>query len=216
MAKSKKTEQAAATPNFADLLNQTAKPATENKKAKYPVITLPEKLATHLTAFQKHKADMKNSEALMREEESPILEYIGNYQDERALAGQYDGTISIENKVTYLKMDKWTVPQDEEVITALKETLGEKFDKVIYRETTVTLKKEVFENPDLQKELVAAIGDKFSKFFVTETKWTARKGLDENIFRIVIEIAEKTGKKALELLLTIRGYLKQAKAMLKG
>ena len=39
MAKSKKTEQAAATPNFADLLNQTAKPATENKKAKYPLNT---------------------------------------------------------------------------------------------------------------------------------------------------------------------------------
>ena len=176
--------------DFNSMISGNAVDAVSAKKKKLdaPAISLPAERAENLKRFLKHKADMKNSESLMREEEKPILDYCNEIFDSRGLENHFSNSYNVSGgdagSVKFITVDKFSVGQEPEIINGIKNLLGADADKVIRKVTEVKLKDEIFEDEARQKELVALIGNRFAEFFDVTTSYKAVKGLNEGIFKV--------------------------------
>lgn len=197
--------------SFDQMIGDSAVKASDSKKKKSsnPSINLPEIVSKNLKEFLKQKTAMKSAENSMRQEEAVIIAHCQKIRDEKAFQGDVHSTYDVfgnNQSVKFIVTDKFSVDQSDEVLNALREAFGDKFDQVLEKKIEVKLKEEVFENEELKNELVQLIGQHFTKFFITETKWIAKKGLNDKLHSIA-----GTQEKLEE----IRGLLPQAKPMLK-
>lgn len=180
---------------FNDMIKKSAVKATDSKKKKDErIVSLSKELADSLDTFLKEKEKSKNAEAKYREAEGPILAHLRELQDTEGLAGSFHHSMTVkgndDKEVKFVSSDKWSVPQTEEEIAAIKEKLGDKFDEVIGESVGVQLKEEVFQNEELQKELTALLGDNFDKFFSSTTKLVVKPGFNEKIYKVAKTIDE--------------------------
>jgi hypothetical protein len=168
-----------------------------DKKAKKdlkPVIELNDDLSKDLIIFTKKKAEMKAAEGEMRLAEAPIIDACLDRMDDDGLAGNFHSSYTVKAKdgtsASFITVDKHNISQDPENIGNLKEKLGGKFEEEIVKKVSVSLKSEVFDSPELQKELTEIMGDKFSKFFQTTMTFALKSGFDERVYKIAKTKAE--------------------------
>ena len=197
--------------DFNAMLGQTVVAASDTKKKdQLPIINLNDELSAELKKFTVQKAAMKNAEGEMRLAEAPILQACLERMDTDALAADFHSSYEVKakdgTKVKFITVDKFNISQEEENIAALKDLLGDNFEKETVKKPTVTLKSEVFEDADLQKELVTLMGDKFAKFFTTSVKTSLKPGFDERMYKIAKDKAK---------VMQIRGLCGKNKPFLK-
>jgi hypothetical protein len=203
----KKKEQAGNGMSFDSMLGQTEIAGSDSKKKKdaLPLISLSEELTKKLKDFISQKAKMKEAESEMRLAEQPVLETCLERMDKDALEGEFHASYELKGtdgtKAKFISTDKFSLSQEKENIQALRELLGDEFDKEVVKKPTVQLKSEVFENKELQAELVQIMGDKFGKFFETVVKYSTKEGFDERMYKIangskakVMQICSVCGK----------------------
>jgi len=188
--------------SFSAMLGQTVVPATDaKKKVQLPIINLDDNLSAELKKFITQKAAMKNAEGEMRLAEAPLLQTCLDRMDSDALAADFHSSYEVKakdgTKVKFITVDKFNLSQEAENIAAAKDLLGDKFAEEAIQKPTVTMKAEVFEDEDLQKELATLLGDKFSKFFTTSIKITLKPGFDERMYKIAKDKAKVMQIRAL-------------------
>jgi hypothetical protein len=165
------------------------KGSKRSKEQPSPILKLNAKDTALLKKFLQHKKKQRSEEAAMRLVEKELLASLQKKQDEDGFKGKYSsGYFVLTNdetqKVKYVSVDKYNVPNKPEVIDALKELLGAAFAKEIKRIRTVTLKSEVFKDKKLKKRLVELLGAEFSDFFMTTPNYVVTPGFDERIYEI--------------------------------
>jgi hypothetical protein len=164
-----------------------AKAATK-KKGAAPEIVLPDELSDDLDTLLKAKADKKSAEARIAKAEKALIEYGVAIQDRDGLSGNYSGTYELaggsDTRVKFITSDRFSVSQDEEVHEAIVDLVGDKYDDVIERKVSVSLRPKVFKDKDLQKLVTDLVGDHFDELFETSSKLVAKPGLKESIFDI--------------------------------
>lgn len=176
--------------SFGSMLGQTEVPASDAKKKKdqKPIIKLDDEVTKKLHTFVDKKKEMKAAEGEMRLAESPILDVCMKRMDEDALTADFHSSYEVRGtdgtKVSFITTDKFSLSQEPDNINAIRDLLGDNFDKEIVKTPTVSLKPEVFESEELQRELVALMGAKFPKFFTTTVKYTTKSGFDERMYKI--------------------------------
>lgn len=187
----------------------TKKPASKGKKDT-PVIELNEKLSKQLAALIKAKENKRAAEAALKQAEEGLLEVAQERQDNDGFKGVYSGTYVLKGKdtsVKYIASDRYNVPQEDEALSEIEKIVGKKaYGKIIEEEMTVSLRPEVFQDPEKQELLVKLVGDKFDELFETTVKYKAASGLKENIYSFV---------KDVDKLQDLRDVLPQYKASIR-
>lgn len=204
---------------FDELVNSSAvtmdKP--KGKKSNDPIINLSEATNPALLNFIAKKAEMKNAESVMREHEQVIFGEVMPQIDELNLNKSEPATTWLINgkqsngqaiAVKLVMSDKFSLSNDPAILKALQDELGDDYSECVVEDTTISIKPEVMENPELKKEFMALIqsGDNFRKFFMVEKKSIAKKGLLDKIWKIA---------KSTDRLAKLQTYLVRAKAALK-
>lgn len=197
---------------FDSMVDKAEKKSGKGKKEQpSPILKLGAKDSALLKKFLQHKKKQRSEEAAMRLVEKELLASLQKKQDEDGFNGKFSSgyfvlTDDETQKVKYVSVDKYNVPNNTEVIDALKLLLGAAFAKEIKRIRTVTLKPEVFKDTKLKKRLVDLLGAEFSDFFVTTPNYVVMPGFDERIYGIA-----KNTKQASE----IRKLCSKTKSSLK-
>lgn len=175
----------------------------KEKKDKIVTLTPTTELQASVDELVEWKRKEKEAKAEKESREADVIEYVKGYQDDRAFEGDYQKSYRVKGEkeiVTVVSSDRFSAfnPEDE---ASLKEILGKKYEEFVDERIQVTVKEEVFENPDLQQELMRLIPpDQFGRFFNAERKLVCAKGFDQRIYTL--------GKKIVERL---RPLIKQAK-----
>lgn len=195
---------------FAELVTNKAKKATPaSKKASAPEIVLSAELSADLKALIEAKEAKKLAEANIAKAESSLIQHGIAIQDRDGLAGAYVGTYELvgdDQRVKFISTDKFSVSQDDEVHEELAAVLGDKYEEVIEKTVTVTLRSKVFEDENLQKLVVKLLGKHFDQLFETTVKSSVKSGFKEKIYQIAGDE---------EKLADIRDLLTQAKPSIK-
>lgn len=188
MAKRKKSDESM---SFDALVGSTTvlKSAVSTKKKLLPQIKLSTAQSTQLRSFLVSKKQMKIEEADMRVAEKPLLELCQQKQDEDALAGTFNSSYELvaDDSVTtakFISVDKFNLSQDSENIEALRELLGDDFDKEVVKTTMVMLKPEVFTSKELKEQLVKLVGKRFGEFFQSIVTYKMKAGFDERLYKL--------------------------------
>ncbi len=194
----------ATTASFLDAVKGISAPKeAKDKKDKIQTLVPTAELQTTVDELVEWKRKLKEAKSELEGREADVIEYVKGYQDERAFEGDYQKSFRVKGEkelVTVVSSDRFSAfnPEDED---ALKEILGKKFNEFVETRIQVSVKEEVFENPDLQNELMKLIPPEiFGKFFNAETKLVCAKEMDRKIYTL--------GKKVVERL---RPLIKQAK-----
>jgi len=179
----------------------------KEKKDKMETIVPSESLRIKIDEFVEAKKKEKEFKAAKENRESDILEYANEKYESNGLNGNFQKSFrlqGVKETVTFVSSDKFSSIKPEE-IAVLKELLGDRYAELIEAKTSVSIKEEVFSNPELRKELISYVPkDVFAKFFKAETYYSTTDGFDRKIFTLPKKTFDK-----------IRSMLKQAKASLK-
>lgn len=132
----------------------------------------------------------KDAEMKAKAAGEDVKAFIKDLRDKNAVAGDYQKTYRVlGNEVSGLKhaadvsqVDKWSIPKSDIEMDVLKDTVGEDFfKKVMSKEITISIRKEIMENKtarsELTAKLVAAFGSDLNKYFVKEEVWETAEGL---------------------------------------
>jgi hypothetical protein len=173
-------------PSFGDVLKKAA--TAEPKKAKKPtmptIVDAPPDVKVAVDEYQEAKATFKKAEATMNHNGDIIQDFVRQVQDTAAYAGRYHGSYAVQGNVHQVKavyQNKYSInAEDEGELTTL---LGPYFDSLITRKPSVKLKVEVFENEELQAELMELIGERFGDFFEA----TVSLGVCEDFSRLIYQ-----------------------------
>jgi len=171
---------------FGDALKATK---TTEKKApakKERSIELPDDLKTELDRFCSMKKNKNQAESEMKASQAKIFSHIMPIQDEDGFAGKFASSYAIhghKEKGKYVSVNKFSINAEDD--GKISEILGESYDRLIEENSVVRLKAEVFENEELQEQLMELIGDAFGTFFETATTLKVAEGFNEAVYREV-------------------------------
>jgi hypothetical protein len=163
-----------------------------SKKTNKIAATVTKEVMNAVDTVIAHKAEIARLEAEQKSAEATIIDHVRPQQDDKAYAGNYSKTFSVEGSkgsaVNFTTSDKFSVSQEENVQEELQKLLGKNYDNCFESKRTITLKSEAAENKafidKLQKALTSAgmsIGEAFD---VTE-KTVAKQDLDRNQYTFV-------------------------------
>jgi hypothetical protein len=169
------------------MLGATAKTETAPKKGKMPTLEAPPEVKAAVDEYQEAKATMKQAEAIMDVTGAVITDYVREKQDADGFARKFSGSYAVMGnrataKVVYA--NKYTLSANDE--GQLAAVLGlENFNTMIKKWHTVTLKPEVFENPELSGALMELIGDRFADFFETKTSLGVCEEFNKLVYQVL-------------------------------
>ena len=170
---------------FGDMLSQTAtvkKPA--GKKSTMPVIEIDETVRGAVDSYVNAKAAEKTAKASMDVAGTVIIEHTREVQDKDGFAGKYNGSYQVKGNlhtVKFISTNRFSInPEDE---PELRQLLGDAFDELFVTDFKVTLKPEVFEDDNLQGQLMNLIGEHFGTFFDTVKSLKVCERFDELVYR---------------------------------
>ena len=111
----------------------------------------------------------------------------GDYQKTYRVLGNKDGDTLFAADVS--QIDKWTIPKSDIEIDAIKDLVGDDFfAKMLSKEVTISIRKEVMDNKVLRAELTAKLvstfGKDLNKYFVKEEVWETADGLAELQYKL--------------------------------
>lgn len=189
-----------------DAINATL--VKEDKKkptGKFPVIDVPE-MREHVDSHVDAKAVKKAAEAEIAFHGQIMADHVRPIMDNNGFSGKFAGTYVLkgnQHEVKVIFENKFTIKADDE--DNIRAIIGNKFDELIEKRTTVKLKKEVLEDAELAKELMGLLGSRFVAFFESTIELAPRPNLKEDLYKAV-------NKDKLELL---RQYVKQYNPSIK-
>jgi hypothetical protein len=160
--------------------------------------------------FVTNKAEMKRLEAEQKEIETAIIEHVRPQQDKLAYGGTFVKSLQLQgvsNTVTFVTMDKFSVPQDEESVEAIKKLLNGKFNDLFETTRFISMKKEAVANEDILNKIAKACekaGLSIGEIFDVGDKIVAKDDLDRKQYDLP--------KTKLEVFRTL---VRQAKPALK-
>lgn len=169
------------------------------KKEEGLVIELKDENVGKLVEFNKQKKTMKEAETAMRVVETPIILVCRDEQNKQGFKGSFQGSFTVKDgteTAKFVSTDSFSVSQDPEVHSQLKELLGEEtYGEVIREETSVTMKDDVFTDEAKQNEFIALMGDRFGDFFESTVTLKVKSGFQERVYGIA-----KTDDKLVQIL----------------
>ena len=140
--------------------------------------------------FVKNKAQIKALEADQITLESTIIEHVRPQQDSLAYSGNFTKSLVVEgitSSVNFVTVDKFSVPQDEDVLKELHKLLGAKYDNFFQTKRTIALKEAVVKN-EVMLNKIAAVCEKagmpISDLFDVGDKVVAADALDEKQYAL--------------------------------
>lgn len=134
--------------------------------------------------FVTNKAEMKRLEAEQKDIETVIIEHVRPQQDKLAYGGTFTKSLQLQgvsNIVNFVTMDKFTVPQDEEAIEAIKTLLNGKFDDLFETTRFISMKKEAVADEKVLNKIAKACekaGLSLGEIFDVGDKIVAKDDLD--------------------------------------
>jgi hypothetical protein len=184
----------------------TAAPKTKSKS----VAEVTDDIQNKVDLFVDNKAKLKQLDADQGILETAIIEHVRPQQDEMAFCGSHTKSLKVPGhnyELTYVTMDKFSVPQDEAPKKAIKDLVKGKFDDMFETKETYLIKEEIAKDDKKMNELATACekaGIDIALYFTRVEKLVAKKDLDVTQYEL--------GPKGLE---TFRTLVRQAKAALK-
>jgi len=172
---------------FGDMLNQTAKASEPKaKKSSMPTLQAPPEVAEAVDTYQEAKTNWKQAEAQMNASAETIMAFVQERQDTDGFAGRYQGSYAVvgnRHQVKVIYANKYSLnSQDEGELAGL---LGESFEALVEKKFSVKLRTEIFEDENLQAELMALVGERFADFFETTVSLGVVEGFSREIYRAV-------------------------------
>jgi len=98
------------------------------------------------------KAEIKRLEQEQKDKETVIIDHVRPQQDKLARSDQFTKSLDVagnKGSLLYTTTDRFSVPQDDDSLDALKKLTGKKFDDMFETVQTLSLKKEVVKNEKL-------------------------------------------------------------------
>lgn len=123
---------------------------------------------------------------VMEEAQQDSLAYKGTFTKSMSVAG-------VNSEVTYVTSDRFSVPQDEEVLKELKKLVGAKFDDLFETKRNIAIKAEVISNEVLLNKIAKACesaGLSIAEIFDVGDKVVGKDGLDEKQYQLTPEKLE--------------------------
>jgi hypothetical protein len=182
--------------DFQTALKQVeAKPKA--KKQEIPFLKIPQRIKDAVDTFQAAKKNKIQAEATMKEKEAVIIDFVREKQDLDGFADKYHNSYALkgeghEVKVIYAK--KWSINPESK--SELKKLLKRNYNILIKESYSLSLRKEVFEDGQLQKDLLSLIGDRFKDFFESKLVLNVTENFSQEIYQMV----DKDGLKLLRSL----------------
>lgn len=195
--------------SFADALQKTSKTTKSKSKTKatMPTLDVPKHIKEEVDKYVEAKQTEKIAKAEKESAGKIILDHVGPHQDKEGYNGLFRHSYAVPgtngNQVKYVSSNRFTINADDS--EQLQEILGSDFHDLIEQNFTVTLKPEVFQDQDLQDELMGIIGDRFGDFFETKESLAVAEDFDRRIYKTVTE----------KDLPTLRTFCRQYKASLR-
>jgi hypothetical protein len=134
--------------------------------------------------FVNNKAELKRISAEQAEIETAIIEHVRPQQDKLAYDGTFTKSLQLQgvsNSVTFVTMDKFSVPQDEEAVAAIRKLLNGKFNDLFETKRFISMKKEAVENETILNKVAKACekaGLSLGEIFEVGDKIVAKDDLD--------------------------------------
>lgn len=169
-----------------------------------------EEIQTKVDQFVANKAELKRLEADQKDIETTIIEHVRPQQDELAYCGSFTKSLQVQGKtqtITFVTMDKFSVPQDEASQAEIKKVLGKKFDEFFETKRSITLKDTVLKDEKTLDKIAAACekaGLNIADIFDVGDKLVAKDDMDRKQYELT--------KKNLDIFRTL---VRQAKPALK-
>ena len=176
------------TPSFADALKQTKvdKPKAKSKTT-MPVLDAPKNIKEQVDKILEAKKAEKAAKGVIKLAGTEIIEWVQPHQDKDGYSGKYRKSYAIpgtnENQVKYLASNRFTINSDDE--ESIRESLGDKYDEMMEKETVITMKQEVFDDEEMQKVLMERMGDLFSDYFESAEKLKVKEDFDRMLYNAV-------------------------------
>jgi hypothetical protein len=193
---------------FDKIKKSTSETKTSSKKI---TATVTDTIKAVVDAFVSHKAAIKALEAKLEDAEAVIIEHVRAQQDANAYKGDYCKSYLVSGtncEITYTTTDRFSVPQKEEILKAIKKLIGDKkyveFFKV---KQSINLKDSVIKDEIILNKVAAACeknGLPIAEIFDVGEKIVACDNLDEKQYTIPVE-----------KLSLFRSLVRQYKAFLK-
>ena len=196
--------------SFKQVLKDQGTVKTSKKtKSDVPMVdNAPATVRKAIDDYCKAVKDKKAAEADMKVQGDIVIGFASGVQDERAFQGNFHKSYDLQGdneKIKYVTSDRFIINAEDE--KNLKEVFGkEDFSKMIREKFEVSMKEEVMENEDLQKEFMALMGDNFASFFEVKTSLVTTDDFDRNVYPVA---------KNQEKLNEIRTFVRPWKASLK-
>lgn len=192
---------------FAQALKDTetkTKPA--KKKNGAPLIKLTDRLKEMVDQHKAAKKKKKEAEAVISQTGAELIKHTRKTQDADGFGGDFHNSYELpgnDGSLKFVSTNRFSINPDDEA--QIREILGLNFDDLIEEKHSVSLRPEIFEDENLQQELMNAVGDRFSQFFETKKSLVVKDDYDRKVYQAVDE-------KTLEIL---RTFVKQFKPALR-
>jgi antitoxin component of RelBE/YafQ-DinJ toxin-antitoxin module len=181
-------------------------PKTKSKS----IAEVTEEIQTKVDKYVDNKATLKQLEADQLTLEADLIAHVRPQQDEMAFCGSHTKSMKVPGhnyELTYCTMDKFSVPQDETSIKAIKDLVKDKYDDMFEAKETISIKAEVLKDDKTMNKMADACekaGLDISTIFDRVEKIVAKDDLDVKQYTL--------GAKLLE---TFRSLVRQAKPSLR-
>jgi molybdopterin converting factor small subunit len=165
--------------------DKVAKKATDSTRSEVIAATINKTVANDIDTFVSIKQDIKTAEADLKIVEVRVIEHLRAQQDALAYGGNFTKSLraqGIVNSITYVTSDKFSVPQDEDSLKALKKVAGDMYDDLFETKRNISIKKEVLDNDTLVNKIATACekaGLSIGEIFDVGDKVVAKSGLDK-------------------------------------
>jgi gas vesicle protein len=188
-----------------------AKKTDSSTKSAKGIADVSEEIKTKVDQYVDNKASIKQLEAEQAGLEVAIIDHVRPQQDEMAYRGSFTKSMTVAGNtamLTYVTMDKFTVPQDEETLKALRDLVGkDKYNEMFETKEVYSIKPEIAKD-DKKMNALATVCEKAGidivQYFDRSEKVIAKTDLDRKQYEL------KSDK--LEI---FRTHVRQAKPSLK-
>jgi hypothetical protein len=174
-----------------DRIGKVSAPASAKKSSKLTA-TVTDEIKASVDSIIQLKARIKADSAALGEKESGVIDHVRAQQDERAFAGQFSKSFEVPGNtgaLTYVTSDRFSVPQGEEELSALRQLLGTaKYAELFEEKTSLTIKPAILADETRLDQFLTAceqagVGD-LDAIFERVVKVQAKDALDEKQYSL--------------------------------
>jgi transcription initiation factor TFIID subunit TAF12 len=178
-------------PSFMDTLASTAKTKTPTtKKSSVPVLDAPPEIKEAVDQYIDAKEREKIATAEKDSAGLQIMDFVKPIQDEDGIKGSFRNSYGVpgtkpQNKVTFVSSNRYSINGED--VDKIEGILGDNFPEMITKKFQVKLKAIIFENAEMQAELMELVGERFNDFFETEVSLAVKEGFNQRIYTAIPE-----------------------------